>query len=158
MAERHVSTERQMLYYAGMFLSVVGALVFFSMFVTAVMGFGDFTGFGDRGRSFGLRAVVGMGMMIVGRMLMNVGKVGLAGSGVLLDPQRARRDVEPWSRMTGGAIGDALDEAGVELGGSTKSDELPFDEKLRRLYKLQEEGILTDEEYQREKQDILREK
>lgn len=159
MAERQVSPARQALYYVGMFLAVCGALVFFSIFVSAATSFGDFGGFEDRGRSFGLRAVVGMGMIIVGKLLTGVGRTGLAGSGILLNPQQARRDVEPWSRMTGGVIGDALNEAGVKLGSeSTEGGELPFDEKLRRLHKLYEDGILSEEEYEREKQDILRNK
>jgi hypothetical protein len=122
------------------------------------MSFGDFTNFHERGRSMAVRSVVGMGMIIVGGGLMAVGRAGLAGSGMMLDPERSRRDVEPWSRATGGMISDALDEAGIKLGGSGGDAEMPFDEKLRRLHKLYEDGILSEEEYQREKADILGDK
>ena len=36
-----------------------------------------------------------------------------AGSGVVLDPEKARKDVEPWSRMGGGVVQDALSEIEV---------------------------------------------
>jgi hypothetical protein len=159
MAERQVSPERKGIYYLGMGLSGLGALVFMSTFLTAAMSFGDFTNFHERGRSMAVRSVVGMSMMIVGGGLMTVGRAGLAGSGVMLDPERSRRDVEPWSRATGGMISDALDEAGIQLGGGSSGDaDMPFDEKLRRLHKLFEDGILSEDEYQREKTDILRDK
>lgn len=159
MAERQVSPERRGVYYLGMVLSGIGALLFLSTFLSAALHFGDFTNFHERGRSMAVRTVVGMGMMIVGGGLMAVGRAGLAGSGVMLDPERARRDVEPWSRATGGMIGDALDEAGIRLGsGNGGNGELPFDEKLRRLHKLYEDGILSEAEYEREKADILRDK
>jgi hypothetical protein len=156
MAERQVSPARQGSYYLGMVLSVIGGLIFLSTFLSVAMQMGGPPEFGSGG-SIAIRAVIGMGMMIAGKALMTVGKVGLAGSGVVLNPERARHDVEPWSRATGGMISDALDEAGIKLGGSSnEGGDLPFDEKLRRLHKLHEDGILTAEEYQREKQEILR--
>lgn len=85
---------------------------------------------------------------------MGIGRAGLAGSGVVLDPQRAREDLEPWSRMAGGMVKDTLDEAGISLGGSTRN-EPDFADRLRKLHALKEEGILTEEEYQRKKEEIL---
>ena len=41
----------------------------------------------------------------------------MAGSGVVLDPEKARQELEPYSRMAGGMVKDALDEADVNLGG-----------------------------------------
>jgi hypothetical protein len=46
---------------------------------------------------------------------------GKAGSGLVLDPQQAREDVEPWSRMQGGVIKDTLDEAGINLEQVSKN-------------------------------------
>ena len=40
--------------------------------------------------------------------------------GVVLDPEQAREELEPYSRMAGGIAKDALDEAGLDLG--SKSD------------------------------------
>jgi hypothetical protein len=45
--------------------------------------------------------------------MMNVAARGLAGSGVVLDPEQARKDLEPWSRMSGGMVQDALSEVEV---------------------------------------------
>ncbi len=44
---------------------------------------------------------------------MNVGARGAAGSGLVLNPEGARKDLEPWSRMAGGVAQDALSEVGV---------------------------------------------
>jgi len=155
--QRQVSPGRKQLYYVGMGLSVVGVLMFLSTFVTFLMHFGDFSNFHSNARSDGFRAFGGMFLMMIGGALMTVGRAGAAGSGLKLDPEQARRDVEPWSRMSGGMLGDALDEAGINLRGLTSDSdkELPFDEKLRRLHKLREDGILSEEEYQREKQELL---
>ncbi|MEM6692170.1 MAG: zinc ribbon domain-containing protein, partial [Planctomycetota bacterium] len=46
-----------------------------------------------------------------------VGARGLAGSGVLLDPEQAREDLEPYSRMAGGMVKDAMTEADIDLSG-----------------------------------------
>ena len=86
---------------------------------------------------------------------MGIAARGLAGSGVVLDPEKARTDVEPWTRMAGGMVGDALDEAGIDLRKITAADDLPFDEKIRRLHALFEDGLITREEYEREKRELL---
>ena len=43
----------------------------------------------------------------------------MAGSGVMLDPKKAREDLKPYSHMTGGMISDTLDKANLRdhLGG-----------------------------------------
>lgn len=61
-----------------------------------------------------LRGIIGVLLVGVGQGVSKVGARGLAGSGVVLDPEQARRDLEPYSRMAGGMLGDALDEAGVK--------------------------------------------
>lgn len=114
---QQISEGRKFAYYAGMVLIVVGFLVFGSVFVTSAMQFGDFTDFDGKVQSNMTRSIVGMGMILLGGVLRGVGARGLAGSGVVLDPKRARRDLEPYSRMAGGMVKDALDEADVKLGG-----------------------------------------
>lgn len=106
--------------------------------------------------SIGLRALGGMLLMIVGTVLKTIGVRGFAGSGVVLDPDKARDDLEPWAKMAGGMFKDAAEGAGVNLGRDSSGD-MPFDEKLRRLARLHAEGILTDEEFAAEKQKILNE-
>ncbi|MBI5834520.1 MAG: zinc ribbon domain-containing protein [Armatimonadetes bacterium] len=86
---RQVSPERKKLYRAGQVLCVVGVLLF-------MLGGGR-----------------GIFLVMIGMGLMAVGAQGLAGSGLVLDPEQARADLEPWSRMTGGMVNDALSE--VEL-------------------------------------------
>jgi hypothetical protein len=106
----NIPPHRRGLYYVGMTIAILGALSFGSVFVSAAMNFGDFTEFHRRGQSMAMRAIGGMGAIIVGAVLMNMGARGAAGSGIILDPKRARKDVEPWARMGGGMINDALSE------------------------------------------------
>lgn len=107
---RQISERRKALYYLGGILMVVGFLLFFSTFASAACHFGDFTDFESRGRSMAMRAFGGMFLLIVGVILRGIGAAGLAGSGVILDPQEARKDLEPWNRMAGGMASDALSE------------------------------------------------
>ena len=114
---------RRGLHAIGLGLMVVGGLLFISVFFSAFSRQSPFGGVPHAPfatttsgvTAFGpmARAPLGMVMMIVGGILMNVGRSGLAGSGVVLDPQQARRDVRPWSRMTGRMINDALEQVGV---------------------------------------------
>ncbi len=57
--------------------------------------------------------VVGMIIIIVGGLVGSLSAKGAAGSGLILDPEQARKDLEPFSRMEGGMLKDALDEAGL---------------------------------------------
>lgn len=117
--KRTISEERQVVYYFGMALAGVGFLLFLSVFLTAAINFGNFTNFAGQAKSSMFRAIGGMFLMIVGGVISHVGAQGLAGSGVILDPQQAREDLEPYSRMTGGMIKDALDETGITIGGAS---------------------------------------
>ena len=156
MSQRNISPERQSLYYFGMILMGIGFLLFLSTFVTFISNFGDFSDFEGRSKSDMTRAFGGMICIAIGQFIMRVGRAGLAGSGLKLDPQEARRDLEPWSRMTGGMVGDALDEAGVSLDRrSSDGDGLPFDEQLRRLEALKRDGLLSPDEFEVAKQKIL---
>src|SRR5262245_36843395 len=110
---RQISPERKRVYYLGMALLAAGILLFLSTFVTLLANFGTFENFGERAQSMGLRALGGMVLMIAGGLLMRVGAAGPAASGLILDPERARKDVEPWSRMAGGVANDMLSEVEV---------------------------------------------
>jgi F0F1-type ATP synthase membrane subunit c/vacuolar-type H+-ATPase subunit K len=114
---KKISEERKSAYYIGMGLTVVGVLLFASTFVTFAMRFGDFSNFESNAKSEMFRALGGMALMIVGGIISGIGAGGLAGSGVVLDPDKARQDLEPYSRMAGGMLKDALEEANVNLGG-----------------------------------------
>jgi hypothetical protein len=159
MANKQISEDRKAVYYLGMVILVIGVLTFGSVFVSGMtQTTPDFASFEQESNSMGTRAIVGFVLIGLGGILMGVGQRGLAGSGIILDPEQAREDVEPWARAAGGVLKDALEETGLPVGASEKKedeDDLPFDEKLRRLHKLFEEGILTEEEYEKEKQKIL---
>jgi hypothetical protein len=174
---------RKAAYYLGTLMMVAGFLIAFGSFIPAFAIFGstqDFvgqtmsgasrgkppdtsavTGFmrqvtGSVAYSVGL-ALGGTALIIVGAFIRRTGSHGLAGSGLVLDPRRAREDVKPWSQMQGGVLRDTIDAAG--LGGTVRrpgsAADLPFDEKLRRLHKLREEGLISEEEYQRERREVL---
>ena len=153
--QRQVPPERKTLYYIGMAVTVIGFLTFISVFVSNALHFGDFSNFEERGRSMAVRAVAGFILMIGGSLLRWIGRIGMAGSGIKLDPEEARRDVEPWARMTGGVVKDAMDEAGIKMGSSATEENLPFDERLRRLQKLRQDGLVSEQEFEATKKKIL---
>jgi hypothetical protein len=107
---RNLSPERKAAYYVGMAMTVIGFLTFASVFVTGAMHFGDFSNFENDARSSMFRAIIGMGLCIGGGIVMSIGSRGAYGSGILIDPEKQRRDVEPWNRMQGGMVDDALSE------------------------------------------------
>jgi hypothetical protein len=155
MPQRQIPPERKAIFYIGMAVGVIGFLCFISTFFSAASSFGDFTNFEQRGRSMATRAIVGIVMVIAGGIMAGIGRRGLAGSGVKLDPEEARRDVEPWARMTGGVVKDVMDEAGIKLGNQPSGEELPFDERLRRLQKLRDDKLISAQEYESTKKKIL---
>lgn len=110
--KRQISPERKAIYYLGMGLVVVGVLLFFSNFLTRPTA-GNLEKFGEQADALFTRAVLGMILIVVGAIGMGIGSQGLAGSGVVLDPEEAREDLEPWSRMKGGMLQDALSEVEV---------------------------------------------
>lgn len=139
-------------------LTGIGFLLFVSVFFSAI-GFMSRDPFGSNASimSAFLRAPLGIVLMIAGSLMMRAGSRGLAGSGVLLDPERAREDLEPWARAGGGLVRDALDEADVDLGGKDAPAGLTFDEKLRRLEALRKEGLLSEAEYRDKRAEVLKE-
>ena len=135
---KQISDERKSLYSIGMILIVIGFILFFSVFITGAMNFGNFNDFQARTQSSMFRAVGGMALIVIGKILQSIGAQGMAGSGVILDPEKAREELEPYSRMTGGMIKDALDEADIQFGSN-----LP--EKVIMI-KCRECGKLNDED------------
>ena len=143
LPSRQISPERKTLYYAGMVVSGVGLLLFLSVFVSVLLTMAGIfraveAGPGP-GEAFGrfshvpwifLRGFAGFVMMGVGGGMMGVAARGLAGSGVKLDPEQARRDLEPWNRMQGGMLDDALSEVEVvqrvanRMSGDSPSDQV----------------------------------
>ncbi len=108
---KQIPEERQAAYYLGMVLIVIGVLLFASTFVTSASHSGDFNNFQSRAQSMEYRALGGMALIVIGGIVRAVGARGWAGSGTVLDPEQARKDLEPYSRMVGGMVKDALEEA-----------------------------------------------
>lgn len=138
---RTFSSNRKLLYYAGMAVSVMGILLFLSTFVTFLANFGNFNNFEARARSGGYRAFGGMVLIVVGGILTRVAARGWAGSGVVLDPEKARQDVEPWSRMVGGMARDALSEAGISPSSEAREPhELSVKVRCQKCQALNDDG------------------
>ena len=114
---RDISEGRKTAYYFGMLLQIVGGLMFASTFILFAAHFGDFSNFRQNSQTMMFLAFAGMGMLILGGVVRGIGARGLAGSGTVLDPGRARQELEPYSRMAGGMLHDALEEADVNLSG-----------------------------------------
>jgi RNA polymerase subunit RPABC4/transcription elongation factor Spt4 len=98
-SRNQITPERQLMFYGGMGLMGLGLVLFLSVFVT-----GGFAYYGEA------RALGGIILLMIGNFLKRIGERGWAGSGVILDPDKARTDLEPWSRMAGGVVQDALTE------------------------------------------------
>jgi hypothetical protein len=124
-----ISESRKAVYYAGMVLTGIGLVSFLSLFFTVFTSFGTGSRHGG-GPGFGA-AVAGMVMMIAGGFLMNLGKQGLAGSGILLDPERTREDLKPWNRMAGGMLQDSLSQVRVVQKLEERLDNPAPEVKLR---------------------------
>ncbi len=134
---RRISGERKTAFYLGTVLMIVGGLLFASTFVTFIANFGDFTNFESNARSQMVRALAGMALLVAGGFLRGVGARGLAGSGIVLDPGRARKELEPYSRMAGGMVKDALDELDEDLVAGPRERVVMI--KCRTCRKLNEE-------------------
>jgi hypothetical protein len=113
---KQISEGRKTAFYLGTGISLLGLLLFLSTFVTFILNFGDFSNFHSDAKSSAARAFGGMVLLMAGGAIRGMGARGLAGSGVVLDPARAREDLEPYSRMAGGMVKDALDEADLHPG------------------------------------------
>src|SRR5690242_4296938 len=105
---RDITPERKLMYYAGLGCTGLGLLL--SVFVTGCANFGNFDNFEGKAKSSMARAIGGMVLMMIGGGLMTVGRLGTAGAGVVLDPRKMRKDLEPWNRAAGGMTNDALGE------------------------------------------------
>ena len=108
-----ISSERKGVYQLGQGLSLLGAVLFAIPFfaVIGAMISRDPPGAGLP-IAFGV-GFVGFIVIAIGASLMNVGRQGVAGSGLVLDPDRARKDLEPWNRAAGGMVNDTLSEVEV---------------------------------------------
>lgn len=112
MAKKEISEERKVLYYAGMIITGIGVFLFMSTFFTFMNPDRFLMGEVSMG-SIMSRPLIGFVMIAVGGFMRTVAARGVAGSGLVLDPKKAREDLSPWSSMAGGMINDALSETKI---------------------------------------------
>ena len=114
---RNITQKQKTGYYLGMILTGIGIIMFTAPFIDVL-----FNGLepNERGlpESFKV-ALAGCVLMAMGKIRRSISARGLAGSGLGLAPKQARKDLEPYSRMAGGMIQDALEESGVLTSGKT---------------------------------------
>lgn len=109
-----ISDGRKLTYYIGLVLVVLGVILFMSSFFAVSTGFGSMDPGFDMGMpSFFKRALFGMISIIIGSVLMNIGAKGAAGSGIILDPDKVREDLSPYSHAAGKMINDVV--SGVDV-------------------------------------------
>lgn len=120
---KQISEERKGLYNAGLVLMIVGGCLFGVPFL--VIPIVMVAGFAGGEPKFiicvpiaFLGAFIGFGLIAAGGAMRTVAARGTAGSGLVLDPEKAREDLRPWTGMAGGMVKDVLNEAEVKLGGS----------------------------------------
>ena len=128
MDKNKISTGRKVLFYLGNVLVVVGIVLFISVFFTF---FSD-----DFDASFNSmpRSVIDIIFIGFGSFLRSLGGLGPAGSGILLDPERARKDLKPHTNMLGEMVSDV-----VEKINANKED-------IQIKVKCQSCGTLNDED------------
>src|SRR5690606_20260181 len=110
-----VSPARRSVHALGVALQVAGGLGFLAGLLGFAAGIGAVRSGGSVGNPFAwwFAAVIGMVLLVAGGVLRHVGARGIAGSGLVLDPKQARRDLAPWARTGGGLLKDAVEEAGL---------------------------------------------
>jgi hypothetical protein len=68
-SEQPPGSARLPIFYLGTAVSVIGVLLFLSVFVTFLANFGNFDNFDERARSSGFRALGGMVLIVVGGVI-----------------------------------------------------------------------------------------
>lgn len=115
-----ISRKRKVTYYIGMAMIIVGFILFISVFfkIGSMMTnrfnpiFSDSYVFDTRS-SFIARPVIGIILIISGSIVMSIGARGAAGSGLVLDPDKAREDLKPFNEAKGAMINDVISNIDV---------------------------------------------
>lgn len=103
-----ISPGRKALYYTGLGLMALGLVLFLTGFLSAVSSFGDIERSLRGMPSLFSLPFIGVVLIIIGSLLRAAGAKGLAGSGILLDPDKAREDLHPYTHAAGGMVQDAV--------------------------------------------------
>lgn len=105
-----ISKERKATYYVGLGILVIGFILFFSVFVSVAVSFANPSEFNIPPFQNG---IFGFILIIAGVIVTNIGAKGAAGSGLLLDPEKAREDLKPFNEAKGGMINDVISNIDV---------------------------------------------
>jgi len=123
-----ISDGRKGIYNLGLGFIVVGFILFMSSFLMV----------GEPSFSFGpppffKRAVIGMICIIVGSLLRIVSAKGAAGSGLILDPEKSREDLKPFSSAKGKIINDVIENIDIvkNMGDKQNGNEVKEIIKVR---------------------------
>jgi len=134
-----ITKERKVTYYIGIGMIVLGFILFISVFFNVASLMND--PFGSSSSPSFMNSVLGMVLMIAGAIVMNIGAKGAAGSGLLLDPDKAREDLKPFNEAKGGMINDVISNIDV-IDKITK----PHEENEVIKIKCRSCGSLNDED------------
>ncbi|WP_313130244.1 zinc ribbon domain-containing protein [Anaerocolumna sp.] len=102
-----LSNERKVTYYIGMGLIVLGFILFISVFFQVASFTNDPFSPTSTEPSFS-SAIFGFVLMIIGGIVSSIGARGAAGSGVILDPDKAREDLKPFNEAKGQMLNDVI--------------------------------------------------
>lgn len=119
VARRTISSRRKGLYSMGVVLQILGGVGFLVCFLGFAMGGqAAVRSHGQEGSpmQWWVGGVVCAVAIAAGGVLRTLAARGVAGAGLVLDPDRARQDLEPWARAGGGLLKDAVEEAGLARG------------------------------------------
>lgn len=146
MADK-ISQERKTTYYIGIACLIIGFILFISSFFS---GFSTLQNnfqssqFDSPDLSFIKRSLLGFVCIIAGGVLMAIGSKGLAGSGVILDPEKAREDLKPFNEVKGKMINDVVENIDVVNNLKEQSNDNAPREIIK--VKCRECGALNDED------------
>lgn len=107
-----IPKERKVAYYIGMGMMIVGFLLFISVFFSVASFMSNDNMNFSAGPSFG-NSIWGMLLFIIGGIVMSIGAKGAAGSGVILDPEKAREDLKPFNEAKGEMLNDVINNIEV---------------------------------------------
>ncbi len=140
-----ISEQRKAIYYIGMGLTILGFILFISIFFS-FFGFmnQEMNSFGPmmtrKTPSFS-RPLIGMLLVIIGQFMMRVGARGAAGSGIILDPEKAREDLRPYTEAAGGMLNDVISN----VDAFDKKEDLAKPKEIIKV-KCRSCGALNDED------------
>jgi hypothetical protein len=101
-----LKSSRKVTYYIGLGIIVLGIISFFIPFLYT-SGFMS-NSFIEAGIPPFANSVIGIILIAVGSLVKEIGAKGTAGSGLLLDPDKAREDLKPFNEAKGGMINDVI--------------------------------------------------